>query len=85
MLAQLALVIFAMQRALKQGLTRDRVPADLVQVDWVDMHSTAPPVWTAQQPTLADHTPEIVLSEARSDWARGTNDAQITLLGKRPV
>ena len=52
---QLALVIFALQRALAQGLTRQRVPTDLLQVDWVDAQGTAHTVWTAEQPTLAEH------------------------------
>ena len=30
---QLALIIFALQRALSQGLTRQRVPAELVRID----------------------------------------------------
>jgi hypothetical protein len=54
-LEQLALVIFAWQRALAQGLTRMRVPADLLQVDWVDGHGTAHRVWRVEQPTLVDH------------------------------
>jgi hypothetical protein len=52
---QLALVTFALQRALAKGLTRERVPADLLQVDWVDAAGTAHPVWTVQQPVLAAH------------------------------
>ena len=44
---QLALVIFALQRALRQGLTRQRVPTDLLQVDWVDEHGHARHVWHA--------------------------------------
>jgi hypothetical protein len=52
---QLALVIFALQRALGQGLTRQRVPSDLKQVDWIDEQGTARPVWTHEQATLAEH------------------------------
>lgn len=52
---QLALVIFAWQRALAQGLTRQRVPADLVQVDWIDSAQQAQPIWTANEPVLQDH------------------------------
>jgi len=54
-LDQLALVIFALQRALAQGLTRARVPADLMQVDWIDAQGAAHAVWTHEQPTLAAH------------------------------
>ena len=50
---QLALVVFALQRALAQGLTRQRVPADLLQVDWLDTQGTEHPVWSRDQPTLA--------------------------------
>ena len=52
-LDQLALVVFALQRALAHGLTRQRVPADLLRVDWVDGQGVAHPVWTHQQSTLA--------------------------------
>ena len=52
---QLALIIFAMQRALRQGLTRSRVPVDLLQVDWVDEQGQAHPIWCMEQPTLQDH------------------------------
>lgn len=62
---QLALVIFAFQRALAQGLTRARVPAELLQVDWVmpdtqgngqgNGQGSAQPVWRMAQPTLAEH------------------------------
>ena len=88
---QLALVIFALQRALAQGLTRDRIPADLLQVDWVDALGTAHPVWTQQQPTLAEHTAVLVVPArptvapysiaAHAYFARATvtNDQQITL------
>jgi hypothetical protein len=52
---QLALVIFAMQRALASGLTRLRVPADLQQVDVVDATGQALPIWTVQAPLLKEH------------------------------
>lgn len=52
---QLALIIFALQRALAQGLTRQRAPADLLRVDWLDAQGSAHPVWTNEQPTLAEH------------------------------
>ncbi|MDO8252361.1 MAG: CRISPR system precrRNA processing endoribonuclease RAMP protein Cas6 [Rhodoferax sp.] len=52
---QLTLVVFALQRALAQGLTRQRIPADLLRVDWIDAQGTPQPVWTHDQPTLAEH------------------------------
>jgi hypothetical protein len=91
---QLALVIFALQRALAQGLTRERIPADLRQVDWVDAHGSAHPVWTVQNPTLAEHAatlvmptphffaenaPETGAAYAHSAGAARQNDHQIAL------
>ena len=52
-LDQLALVIFALQRALSAGLTRARVPADLMQVDWIDTRGAAHAVWTIDHPALS--------------------------------
>ena len=52
---QLALVIFALQRALGQGLTRQRIPAELQRVDWLDADGSAHPIWRHTQPTLAAH------------------------------
>ena len=54
-LDQLALVVFALQRALNQGLTRQRVPAELQRVDWLDAHGHAQPIWLHTQKTLAAH------------------------------
>lgn len=54
-IAQLALVIFAWQRALAQGLTKSRSPAELLQVDWLDANGTAHPVWQQQAPVLLAH------------------------------
>ncbi|MBP9059540.1 MAG: CRISPR system precrRNA processing endoribonuclease RAMP protein Cas6 [Rhodoferax sp.] len=91
---QLALVIFALQRALAQGLTRERVPADLLQVDWVDALGTAHPVWTADQPILVEHTatlvvpapertaaqtPEFIANNSYSTGNDGRNDQHIAL------
>lgn len=53
---QLALVVFAWQRALGQGLTKSRSPADLLQVDWMDAQGTPHTLWSLQQPVLAAHT-----------------------------
>ncbi len=61
---QLALVLFAWQRALAQGLTRQRVPADLVQVDWIDADQQAHPVWTANEPMLQEHPAQLDLPPA---------------------
>lgn len=52
---QLPLIVFALQRALAQGLTRQRIPAQLQQVDWLDAQGDPHSVWTHQQPTLAAH------------------------------
>jgi hypothetical protein len=52
---QLALVVFAWQRALAQGLTKSRSPAELLQVEWVDPQGTGHPIWHHQQPVLASH------------------------------
>jgi hypothetical protein len=91
---QLALVTFALQRALAQGLTRERIPADLLQVDWVDALGTAHPVWTANQPILVEHTatlvvpapertatqtPEFIANNSYSTGADGINDQHIAL------
>lgn len=54
-LDQLALVVYAWQRALAHGLTKDRAPADLVQVEWVDGHGIGHPIWHAGHPQLAPH------------------------------
>lgn len=54
-LDQLALVVFALQRALGLGLTRQRIPAELQRVDWVDIHGSAHPVWSHTQPVLTAH------------------------------
>ena len=97
---QLALVIFALQRALAQGLTRERVPADLLRVDWVDSHGAAHAVWTEQQPTLleqtatltvptpafvAEITPELIATHAIFTGATGQNDQHIALRIHTPL
>ena len=56
---QLALIVFALQRALAHGLTRQRVPADLLQVDWVDPVGQAHPIWHIDQPTLLAHPAQL--------------------------
>ncbi|MCA3176816.1 MAG: CRISPR system precrRNA processing endoribonuclease RAMP protein Cas6 [Burkholderiales bacterium] len=52
---QLALILFAWQRALAQGLTKQRVVADLVQVDWVNAEQQPQQIWSASVPTLSEH------------------------------
>ena len=56
---QLALIVFALQRALQHGLTKTRVPADLMQVDWVDAAGLAHLIWHIDQPVLQAHLAEI--------------------------
>jgi len=56
---QLALIVYALQRALAHGLTRQRVPADLLQVDWVDPFGQAHPIWHIDQPTLLAHPAQL--------------------------
>ncbi|MDD5028994.1 MAG: hypothetical protein PHH58_05735, partial [Rhodoferax sp.] len=52
---QLALIVFALQRALQHGLTKTRVPADLLQVDWLDAAGLAHLIWHIDQPVLQAH------------------------------
>jgi len=71
---QLALVIFALQRALARGLTKLRVPAELLQVDWVDAANTPHTVWTNAMPVLQEHPAELVF-----DASTRTLPSEITL------
>ena len=52
---QLALILFALQRALAHGLTRQRVPAELLHVHCLDAAGMAQPVWSREQPALTEH------------------------------
>ncbi len=63
-LEQLALVVFAWQRALAQGLTKSRSAADLLSVDWVAADGTAQPVWRRDAPVLADHPATLAVPAA---------------------
>lgn len=65
-IGQLALVIFALQRALAQGLTKARVPADLVQVDHVEGSGHAQLIWHHAQPALIEHTATLSLPDTQS-------------------
>jgi hypothetical protein len=89
---QLALVIFALQRALAQGLTRARVPVELKQVDWVDASGNPLQVWSVQQPILAEHAhlcnlvaPEFIAARASSTGPRTQNDSEISLNFHTPL
>jgi hypothetical protein len=64
---QLALVVFAWQRALAQGLTRQKVPAELIQVDWIDAGQQPHTVWTADQPIIEQHAASIFLPPTPTD------------------
>lgn len=60
-LEQLPLVIVAWQRALQQGLTKNRSRAELIEVQWVDADGVHHPVWTAEQPRLQAHAASLRL------------------------
>ena len=60
-LAQLALVIFAWQRALAQGLSKSRSTAELLAVDWLDADGAAHPIWHRDTPVLLDHPGALAL------------------------
>ena len=61
---QLALITYTWQRALSQGLTRQRIQADLECLDWLDETGTAHTIWTREQPLLADHRAMLQLPPA---------------------
>jgi hypothetical protein len=63
---QLALVIFALQRALARGLTRERADSDLQQVDCVDVKGNAQTIWTHENTSLQKHqnTIELIAGDA---------------------
>lgn len=97
---QLALVVFALQRALAQGLTRERVSIDLLRVEWIDSNDKAHAVWTVQQPTLVEHSaavevptpgffvdpaPESIAAHADLTRAKGGNDQCISLRIHTPL
>lgn len=70
---QLALVIFALQRALDRGLTREHADSDLQQVDYVDATGKAQTIWTHANPCLQEHqnTIELIADYASNIRARG--------------
>lgn len=65
-LEHLALITFAWQSALKQGLTKSRSAAELIAVEWLPADLEPVPVWLAQAPVLADHTPLLAMPAAPS-------------------
>jgi hypothetical protein len=65
---QLALIIFALQRALAQGLTRARAPTDLMQVDWVDETGRAHLIWHIERPVLLPHRTKNHQDPCRSEF-----------------
>lgn len=54
-IAQLPLIVFALQRGLARGLTTARVPADLVQVEHVDSTGEGRGVWHCEHPVVREH------------------------------
>lgn len=52
---QLALVVFALQRALVRGLGRERAVLQLRQVEWLAADDTAHTVWQEESPVLTEH------------------------------
>lgn len=66
-LEQLALVVFAWQRALAQGLTKSRSAAELFSVEWIDADGDAHPVWHRDAPVLVDHPAALRLPAALAD------------------
>jgi hypothetical protein len=89
---QLALIIFALQRALAQGLTKARATCDLVQVDHVDGSGQAQSIWRHTQPTLIKHTATLSQTDTQSiaaksyfTKAKSLNDSEILLNISTPL
>ena len=97
---QLALIVFALQRALAQGLTRQRVPLELTQVDLLDVQGHAQPIWTLQHPTLVAHNATLfyparpqapesdtktIAGQVRFQGTRGIKSTEITLRISTPM
>lgn len=60
-LEQLPLVIFAWQRALTRGLTKNRSRLELGQVQWEDINGQLHPVWNTTQPQIQPHAASLVI------------------------
>lgn len=73
---QLALIIFALQRALSQGLTRQRVPVDLLQVDWVDAAGQPHLIWHIDRPTLQAHTAQLCFGPNQMNNAAAPDESK---------
>lgn len=71
---QLALVIFALQRALARGLTCERADSDLRQVDYVDAADHTQTVWTHDNPVIQAHQDTIELIAANAQPASITTE-----------
>lgn len=79
-LEQLALVIFAWQRALSAGLTHSRSAAELVTVEWLPGDpAQAVPIWQADAPVIADHIASLTVPKAPP------NPTQVTLQFHTPL
>lgn len=52
---QLALIVFSLQRALAQGLGKDRSPLFLTQVEWLGADGAAQTIWQPDAPVLVAH------------------------------
>ncbi len=75
-ITQLPLIVFAWQRALAQGLTRERAAADLQAVEWIDDHGVAHRIWDAGAPTLLEHPATVSVPQ----WGTGQPSAQSALI-----
>lgn len=83
---QLALIVFALQRALAQGLGHHRAPLVLDRVEWQDAQGRHHAIWQADAPTLVPHEASLSLpadamqciaASALSTSANGIFDLQI--------
>lgn len=73
-LEQLALILFALERALRHGLTTSRSPCTLQRVDWVQADGACVEVWSEHAPKLVDHQPVLAWS-VQPDDSRAARDA----------
>lgn len=60
---QLALVVFAWQRALAHGLTKARSRAELEAVELVAADGSAIAVWSLAQPVIAEHPTSVQIAQ----------------------
>ena len=78
-IAQLPLIVFAWQRALAQGLTRDRAPAELQTVEWLDGHGSEQTIWKSSTPTLLEHDATISVPHMDTDGASPQTDLTLRI------